>query len=1520
METGATAIVGRGLVEILPDFRKWGTKLAADMRVARRQMDGSAAGLRASAATITKSLAVVGAGVGALGVGIAAATTKMAGDFQAHTAVLQTAAGETAQGLRVVRRGILSIAEGTGTGIAKLTDGMYQIEKAGFRGADGLKVLKAASQGAREENAKLSDVTNAMTSVMASYHLKATDSVRVMNAMKTAAGEGKITMEEFSGALSTVLPIASANHIAFEDIAGSMATLTQHGTSAREATHELAATIRALASPNNVASREMARWGLSSVDVSRNLGKRGLSGTVEMLSRTILSQMGPSGVRLQNIFEGTKQSAQDAQIMLKNMSGSTKDLAQQYLAGTISMEDWRQGVKSADTTQQPMLRNFRALIDRSRGFSRELKNGGPAAQTYTDALKKMTGGSIGLNTVLQITGDSTASNNERIKKVGESFHNSSRDVEGWKVTSGLLNVQLDRLKEHLQVIAIKLGTLFIPLVTRLVGFVNDTLIPAIGRVRTAFLRMLPVDQIKQGVKDFTSAVGGFFDKLSGKQPKVPHPAVAPFIDYGHATTVPTPSILDRRRLPQASKPVAPPLISYGYATTVRAPSVIDRRNLPKASKGTSKELSSNLGTLLGEALSKAVLSLSAKAGKLATLIVKTLAGLDWVDIGKMVGYNTVGFAIGFIGTLGTNLVSPSFWKKHWWDVIFAVISVAGIGKVAGALGKVFEHVPILRAIAPFLKGIDGITKPVQKAVGGVLKFFGVGFKDGFAKVFPRAAATLEREIPLLTTRIGVFLIDNAPKFAKFALDLVGKILKVSGKIVTAISELLFLILRELVKVSAKLMLFLVRKGAELVTGLMRGIAQGAGRLGGWVSDHMIRPVIDRFASAGRWLLDKGSSIVSGLTGGIARGARSISGWTQRTVINPVVRTFRGAGGWLTTKGRQLVSGLLSGATSALSTVARWARGVYNAVVGAVKHVFGIRSPSTVMAGLGKHMMSGLLKGLLSGSRVLNAVVKKVFHSPLDAAKALIKKGISVTGFVGKGAARLMSQLFGSLGLGSSGGGSGQWATLVKAILPQLGAPPYALNAVLRRIQTESGGNPNAINRWDSNAKAGHPSQGLMQTIPSTFAAYAGPYRSRGILDPLANIYAGINYAMHRYGANWISVMTRPGGYASGTGGAAPGWAWVGEKGPELVSFRGGEKVLSHGDSVAAARDNGIRLPGYATGNAKYYREAVADTGKGFLSSLTGTRAQIRSILRALESDIVRAFRGVRTSLDNRLISLIDRGNKRLQDLAAQRDAIASRIAQAKQFATETASTTASGFSLQSVGETYGVTANGLTGGLALSEKKIRAFNRYVAQLRDKGLRKDLISQIVGLGPEQGERIARLISGQSRSYIRQLNRAQAGVVSASGTLGRTSADALYDSGKQASKGFLAGLRSQQRSIEHLMMNIARSMQRAIRRALGIHSPSTVFQAIGGQTGAGLVKGLFDHLPKIRKAATTAAHVMTRGAGVDVPVTAGAVRTAPRSTAPVYHLHLANHGVVGSQAELEAWLVKSWQRLRTQRRIA
>jgi hypothetical protein len=120
---------------------------------------------------------------------------------------------------------------------------------------------------------------------------------------------------------------------------------------------------------------------------------------------------------------------------------------------------------------------------------------------------------------------------------------------------------------------------------------------------------------------------------------------------------------------------------------------------------------------------------------------------------------------------------------------------------------------------------------------------------------------------------------------------------------------------------------------------------------------------------------------------------------------------------------------------------------------------------------------------------------------------------------------------------AAGAGVAQWAGVINQALQLLGQPASWLGTVERRMNQESGGNPNVVNKWDSNWAKGTPSVGLMQVIGPTFASNAGQFRNTGPFsygvstDPLANTFAGLNYALHRYGS--LSALNRPGGYASG---------------------------------------------------------------------------------------------------------------------------------------------------------------------------------------------------------------------------------------------------------------------------------------------------------------------------------------------------------------------------------------------------
>ncbi|MFC1402157.1 MULTISPECIES: transglycosylase SLT domain-containing protein [Streptacidiphilus] len=92
-----------------------------------------------------------------------------------------------------------------------------------------------------------------------------------------------------------------------------------------------------------------------------------------------------------------------------------------------------------------------------------------------------------------------------------------------------------------------------------------------------------------------------------------------------------------------------------------------------------------------------------------------------------------------------------------------------------------------------------------------------------------------------------------------------------------------------------------------------------------------------------------------------------------------------------------------------------------------------------------------------------------------------------------------------------------WIAEARDILAADGDHVPSADAISARAMTESSGNPDAVNDWDSNAAAGTPSKGLMQMIQPTFNSYALSGHT-DIMNPVDNIVAAVRYANATYGA------------------------------------------------------------------------------------------------------------------------------------------------------------------------------------------------------------------------------------------------------------------------------------------------------------------------------------------------------------------------------------------------------------------
>lgn len=284
-----------------------------------------------------------------------------------------------------------------------------------------------------------------------------------------------------------------------------------------------------------------------------------------------------------------------------------------------------------------------------------------------------------------------------------------------------------------------------------------------------------------------------------------------------------------------------------------------------------------------------------------------------------------------------------------------------------------------------------------------------------------------------------------------------------------------------------------------------------------------------------------------------------------------------------TYGSDMVGELGNGVKARESDLLSIVNDLATKVVNQFKTTFGIHSPSKVMYKIGDFLGQGLINGMQSND--INSFIGKWIGDT----GSLTKNGMG--GIIGeilqpmfskgdnKGIISMVYNLMHG-GIGSLFGGaaaSGNVAQWIMAAMGLTGAPADWLAPLEQIAMGESGGDPMNINTYDINAQEGHPSMGLMQLIQENMDDWHLPGMT-DMFNPIENAAAAIRLIQHQYGSPYntpgIRSMSHGGpymGYANGTDNSTPGMHWVGEKGPELLNFKGGETVTPADKSANIAK-------------------------------------------------------------------------------------------------------------------------------------------------------------------------------------------------------------------------------------------------------------------------------------------------------------------------------------------------------------
>ncbi|MEV5136245.1 hypothetical protein AB0K71_15755 [Streptomyces syringium] len=322
-----------------------------------------------------------------------------------------------------------------------------------------------------------------------------------------------------------------------------------------------------------------------------------------------------------------------------------------------------------------------------------------------------------------------------------------------------------------------------------------------------------------------------------------------------------------------------------------------------------------------------------------------------------------------------------------------------------------------------------------------------------------------------------------------------------------------------------------------------------------------------------------------------------------------------------------------------------------------------------------------------------------------------------------------------------------------------------------------------------------------------------------------------------------------------------------------------------------------------------------DAGKLIIKGLIkGLESEYDSVKRSLNDLTAKIPKSASKGLKDR----INRDRTQLLKLAAQWDAGSKKLEAARdkldklrEQSTDYASRVADRIiSTGDVTKAKDSSFTGIVTDLTAAVDQAKRFAAALATLKAKGLGQTAIDQIASAGPEAGLAAAESIAAAGKDGIEQINKLQNELAKYAGQAGKTASNAMYANGIAVAEGLVKGLELKQKAIEKQMLTIADAMVAAIKKSLGIRSPSRVFAKLGSFVGQGFAKGIESESGRVTKAvdAITARPGTTDYASaarsVSAAVTSGLSATGSGGTTKVLNYYAAAGSSLSSQEELFA----------------
>lgn len=234
--------------------------------------------------------------------------------------------------------------------------------------------------------------------------------------------------------------------------------------------------------------------------------------------------------------------------------------------------------------------------------------------------------------------------------------------------------------------------------------------------------------------------------------------------------------------------------------------------------------------------------------------------------------------------------------------------------------------------------------------------------------------------------------------------------------------------------------------------------------------------------------------------------------------------------------------------------------------------------------------------------------------------------------------------------------------------------------------------------------------------------------------------------------------------------------------------------------------------------------------------------------------------------EERLLRSATAAGRRIHSMYREADKVANALEKARDRAQELSQIKGGVISTltgeQNIGATLGqtnefgfdrpVTAAEIVKNARARVVKIRGFALKMRRLQELGYSGVIMQEIAGLGSEEGSQVADALIAGGKGTANQLNEYYRQTDVWANRAGQVVTEGFYKGGLSAADGLVRGLERKEKAIQDAMVRLAKSMEKALKKALGIRSPARKPMEWMEPVGDGFVIGIDNQASKIDKA--------------------------------------------------------------------